>query len=116
MAFRKLYTDPFGCEHPNAYWKLDFFAFDLVAQQGRMEFSIYHDQSARENGKHPIPSGGGSRLGINFVKESEIAILSIENVISKMSEFGPRKALYLIAKQLPDFSNAADVLEDDIMA
>jgi len=112
MALQKVYTDPYGCEHSDAYWKLDFYAFDLSAEQGRMEFAIYHNEAARNSNKKPIPSGGQTRLGVTFTNESANSIPSVATVLSDMAKHGPRKALYLIAKQLPEFAGSVDVLED----
>lgn len=108
MALKLKYTDPYGCEHPEAYWRMVAWTFNVAQMAARVEFLIYHDEKSRRSGKAAFPQA----LGFNLVAAPENmpeGFPTLEEVLAALDEGkGVRPFLYVVAKMLPDLEGAED--------
>lgn len=54
MALEKPYSDQFGVNHPNGYWRLTNFVYDNYQQTADLTFSCYATKAAADAKMQPL--------------------------------------------------------------
>jgi hypothetical protein len=117
MALQKSFVDPFGCEHPEAYWRISGYVVDYGGKVARVEFMLYHNEEARRSGKSSFPN----RVGFDIANapdkvspEEKAAFIArgiplFDDVAQALDEGQEiRKYFYDTSKAIPDFKDAKD--------
>ena len=86
MALQLKYSDQFGVDHPDAYWKLTGFEYSSEQKIARLTFSVYANKDAKEAG------------GMNFAIK-QFALTGAEfDQVDAMLQAGFKSQVYEYAK------------------
>lgn len=113
MALQQAFTDPYGGENPQAYFKVIQTNIDWMQKRAYVVLGIFKDKKARDDNMQPV--GGIEQL---FPAEVDIGTpeLPVKKELKFDTFFGvgakgknASEQAYLAFKELPAFKDAADV-------
>lgn len=67
MALVRPYTDAYGNDYPESYWRVGFLSVTIPDRTARTELHCYKDQAAYADGKRAIVSRGYDVSGDDFL-------------------------------------------------